>query len=154
MIDPVQDILNVAVAETGWNETTINQLFKEFIQEEKLLEEFAEFIEAKAAAELEGSTPEEELEEEDDPIDDDGQNESHLFFATPNCPTCGESASGIVESVLGTAELVHNKDGGFSYAGETEVDWDTQESLVENEKVSLRCPNNDAWESEVISKGE
>jgi hypothetical protein len=151
--DPVQELLNHAIAETGWNESSINQLFKEFIKEEGLIPEFAEFIEAKVAAETDEAIPEEALEEEEDPIEDDGTNESELYFKTPKCPTCGEYASGVLESVLGIAELRHNKDGGFTYAGETDVDWDTQESYATRKGFySLRCPNRDAWESEVIER--
>jgi hypothetical protein len=47
----------------------------------------------------------------------------------PNCPTCGEPASLISEQLRCSALITVDEDGEMTYAGDTELHWDTQEPV-------------------------
>lgn len=78
-----------------------------------------------------------------------------MKIKTPCCPTCGEPPRGTVETIQGIAELLPltwgqqpADGGGFEYAGETDVVWDTQEPVTdEHERVLLVCSNHHDWYS-------
>ena len=48
--------------------------------------------------------------------------------------------------LYGLALLDGSPSAGFDYAGETEVDWDSQETVrTENGLVTLQCGNDHTW---------
>lgn len=64
-----------------------------------------------------------------------------MKLAIPNCPECGESARGTVDTISACAEFGEINGGETEYIGDTDVWWDEQ-------KTNL----NDAGDSEVICK--
>lgn len=70
-----------------------------------------------------------------------------MRFDKPNCPKCGEPASSVLESLQGDALIFEQDDGSFDYEGETEVKWDSQETLVSRRGlVTLSCGNH-SWKA-------
>jgi hypothetical protein len=75
-----------------------------------------------------------------------------MKLVTPSCPKCGSPAHGTVENILGTAVINIEDDGTFEYAGDTDMHWDTQETIT-NEKghITLTCGQGcPDWVSGVI----
>lgn len=63
-----------------------------------------------------------------------------MKLVTPNCPRCGRPAKGTLENILGIALINIEKDGTFEYSGETDVDWDCQETALDDHgNVMLVC---------------
>lgn len=71
-----------------------------------------------------------------------------MRFKPSKCPECGEPPEGMREKLYGLALLTGSDELGFDYAGETEVDWDSQETVVEGGLVTLQCANAHAWHAE------
>lgn len=67
------------------------------------------------------------------------------------CPLCGELPIGTGEVVNGVALLLPPEDDGqtvrVEYGGETEIDWDSQETIREEEngEIVLVCPSRHDW---------
>ena len=68
-----------------------------------------------------------------------------MKFKISNCPECGEPPKGIVEELQGLAFLLEQDDGSFEYAGQTDMWWDSQESLEFDGKCELMCCNRHLW---------
>src|SRR5262249_17508625 len=67
------------------------------------------------------------------------------------CPTCGERAIGMLETVLGVALLVIGEGGIADYLGETKLDWNSQETVDGGDgAVVLTCQNGHEWPSQKI----
>ena len=63
-----------------------------------------------------------------------------MKFEKPTCPNCNGSAANILEEVLVSAYLDANDDGSYEYSGGTDVHWECQKPLSdENNCVKLRC---------------
>ena len=61
------------------------------------------------------------------------------------CPECGEMARGSLETITGIAEFNAVEDG-VEYSGDTAIDWDSQETIVdEGGNARLVCPNGHDW---------
>ena len=74
-----------------------------------------------------------------------------MIFGTPKCPECEEYAKGTVEVVKGLALLAFGEDGIAEYGGETEVWWNDQKTIIdENGNVTLVCSNNHEWLSSLL----
>jgi hypothetical protein len=62
------------------------------------------------------------------------------------CPECGEPAKILLEEVFVGARLYLSEPGVYEYAGESEVYWDTQEPVKDEEGCHrLECPNFHRW---------
>lgn len=68
------------------------------------------------------------------------------------CSECGELAVGILEKVDGFARLKPDNEGGFDYAGETDMLWDTQDCIVVSGCNILKCANGHTWESHPVNE--
>lgn len=71
-----------------------------------------------------------------------------MKFITSNCPKCGQPAVAILERLYAWASL-YEENGAFDYAGESDVDWDSQEPVETDKQVDLTCDNKDEWSSDV-----
>lgn len=73
----------------------------------------------------------------------------------PRCPECGEPARGTLERLHGCAEFTQPPANGQSveYSGRTEVWWEEQWTLCQNDDVPegpdnlplVVCPNGHDW---------
>lgn len=71
-----------------------------------------------------------------------------MILILPLCPTCGQPAMGIVESVLGVAQLDCAEGADFDYAGRTDMEWDTQKPVLdEDHQATLLCEQKHQWQS-------
>ena len=62
------------------------------------------------------------------------------------CPQCGQEAKGTLETIPGIARLLFDEDGNAEYQGETDVCWDGQETVRdENGRATLVCPDGHDW---------
>lgn len=76
-------------------------------------------------------------------------NALQMRFAAPACPTCGKQAEGTLETVYGVAVLQFDEEGRAEYAGGTEMDWHSQQTVDGPGGVTLECPEGHRWESAV-----
>ena len=73
-----------------------------------------------------------------------------MRFDPCKCPGCGDVATGVLETVSGLALLNVDADGSADYAGETDIDWDDQRTLLDDKgHATLRCPNGHQWQAAV-----
>jgi len=73
-----------------------------------------------------------------------------MRFDPWKCPECGDAAKGTLETVPGLALLIIDPDGAADYAGETEMDWDGQRTILDNEgRATLQCPSGHQWQASV-----
>lgn len=75
-----------------------------------------------------------------------------MKFDPIKCPHCGEVARGSIETVTGVALFTGpDEKGEVEYAGETDIDWNTQETIIDEDAdgdpvgVILSCPNGHEW---------
>jgi len=69
-----------------------------------------------------------------------------MRFETATCPSCGQLAKGLLETIPGIALLLFDECGGAQYAGGTDVCWDGQSTIRdENGRVTLLCPEGHWW---------
>jgi hypothetical protein len=83
-----------------------------------------------------------------------------MIFQPAKCPTCGELPRGTVEKLMGCAELMEpDEDGQMEYSGTTDIWWDEQHTLTDDDgTVCLCCLNGHDWwatcsVTEEIAKG-
>lgn len=69
-----------------------------------------------------------------------------------DCPKCGSDPKGTLDTVLGVA-LIGEHGGQWQYEGETEVNWDSQSSVIEKGRKVLVCSNNHCGEEYPAPKG-
>lgn len=76
-----------------------------------------------------------------------------MKLSIPNCPECGEQAKGTLEQMTGIALLNYFDDGTVEYDGSTDVHWDGQESVIDDETGDpiLICHNGHQWTSKIYS---
>jgi len=73
-----------------------------------------------------------------------------MRFDPPQCPQCGQLAKGTLESIPGLARLLLDEDGSAEYAGSTDVYWDDQETIRDEQgRVTLMCPDGHQWLAEM-----
>lgn len=73
-----------------------------------------------------------------------------MNIAIPKCPTCDQLAEGTIETVTGCARLDINPDGSAEYGGYTDVYWDSQKTVLDNDgKATLVCCNGHEWQSKI-----
>jgi hypothetical protein len=69
-----------------------------------------------------------------------------MRFDPSNCPSCGEQATGLLETIPGIAFLLFDENGDAQYAGETDVCWDNQTTVRDRlGHVMLVCPDEHQW---------
>lgn len=74
---------------------------------------------------------------------------------TPKCPECGEIAHQVEETLMTKASIDENEDGTFDYAGDSEVDWDSQEPARDGSgNVTLFCECGTSWASGMVEEGQ
>ena len=75
-----------------------------------------------------------------------------MRFTRPSCPDCGKLANGTIETVWARACFIEPESISsslvFEYSGETDVWWDTQQTVVNRGRVMLNCENEHNWFSE------
>lgn len=66
---------------------------------------------------------------------------SRVASGVPACPDCGEVCFGTVERIYGVAKLdVDEATGAVDYAGETDIDWNSQEGVNgDSGRLLLSC---------------
>lgn len=71
------------------------------------------------------------------------------------CPECGKEPEGTVDVVHGLALIAPDGEGGYQYAGETKIDWDTQRTVTDSDdpqdapRELLSCGEHE-WFAEVV----
>jgi hypothetical protein len=77
-----------------------------------------------------------------------------MRFDPPQCPQCGQLAKGVLETIPGLARLLF-EDGNAEYAGSTDVYWDGQEAIRDEQgRVRLRCPDGHEWLAEMSREAD
>jgi len=62
------------------------------------------------------------------------------------CPQCGQAAKGTLDTIPGVALLTFDEHGNAEYFGQTDVCWDNQTSVVDDQgRVKLLCPDGHQW---------
>lgn len=81
-----------------------------------------------------------------------------MKFDPIKCPKCREHARGTVDLVYGVATFTSpDENGEVAYAGETEIFWDSQETLTDTNAngdpcgIFLSCPNGHEWTAKEVS---
>jgi len=78
-----------------------------------------------------------------------------MRFDSPQCPQCGQLAKGVLETIPGLARLLFDEDGGAEYAGSTDVCWDGQEAIRDEQgRVRLICPDGHQWLAEMSREAD
>ncbi len=63
-----------------------------------------------------------------------------MRFDPPVCPRCGGEPDEIMETLFAYATLMGgDRERAHRYAGDSELDWDSQVPTVSDGKVELRC---------------
>ena len=69
----------------------------------------------------------------------------------PRCPECGEPARGTLEEVQGVALVMADPQTGKPlYAGETDIDWDSQQTVQREGKPVWVCASGHDWPADAI----
>lgn len=72
-----------------------------------------------------------------------------MKFRPMICPQCHKMAYGTVELIRGVALMTPHKEPGkrttFEYDGETQVDWDSQQTIGLGNEVLLTCLEGHEW---------
>ena len=69
-----------------------------------------------------------------------------MRFEPSNCPSCGQQATGLLETIPGIALLLFDEDEVAHYAGETDVCWDNQTTVRDRlGHVTLVCADGHQW---------
>ena len=69
----------------------------------------------------------------------------------PRCPECGEPARGTVEMVHGVALVYADPATGQPrYAGETDIDWDSQQTVQCDGKPVWICACGHEWGVDIV----
>lgn len=79
-----------------------------------------------------------------------------MKYAIPDCPKCGERASGTLETLTGCAQLEFDEAGDAEYVGGTEIFWDSTISQKdEHGNDMLICRHcGTAWGSPVVTEAD
>ena len=71
--------------------------------------------------------------------------------ALPMCPECGEPARGTLEEVQAVALVYPDAETGKPvYAGETAVDWDSQQTVQREGQPVWVCSCGHEWTADVV----
>lgn len=77
-----------------------------------------------------------------------------MRIKSPHCPVCGKVLRGTVEIVTGVAEVRDIGGGIYEYHGDTDMDWNTIETIKDEEgRILLNCGTHE-WYSEVSNEDE
>lgn len=69
-----------------------------------------------------------------------------MRFDPRKCPTCSQPARGTLDVIPGLALLLFDEEGNAEYLGQTDVNWDGQETIRdEHGRVRLMCPGGHEW---------
>lgn len=67
-------------------------------------------------------------------------------IATPNCPKCGDVLCGTIERVSGINHIVSDGDGNYDFAGDTELWWEENTTVMDEEgRTLVQCGNAHEW---------
>lgn len=71
-----------------------------------------------------------------------------LTFTPAKCPTCGEPPEATLETLIGFARLVVHEDGQAEYEGTTDIVWDSQMTVTDEDgRVTLACFERHEWQA-------
>lgn len=71
-----------------------------------------------------------------------------MRFDPWKCPECDQAAAGTVEVIYGVALLVFTEDGNAEYEGQTDIDWDSQTTVLGVDgRATLECPSGHRWQA-------
>ncbi len=71
-----------------------------------------------------------------------------MYWEQDKCPECGEPPVGTVDTVPTLALLEPEEGGGFTYVGQTDVDWEEQRTQRDEDgRDTLQCENRHVWYS-------
>ncbi len=76
-----------------------------------------------------------------------------LKIKNPNCPTCGQPATSLLETAQLQLRIDHKPDGSADYTGEFVVDLNTAKSTVAEYgggNAELICACGQQWVTEVV----
>ena len=77
-----------------------------------------------------------------------------MRFDPWKCPQCDKPAEGMLEMVLGIAGLMLDTEGSAEYDGGTDVRWDSQTPVRNQEgRVTLECQEGHQWSAEFTPDG-
>jgi hypothetical protein len=78
-----------------------------------------------------------------------------MKFDPMTCPECNGPATGTLEVVQGCAELSEPDENGiFEYAGNTNIFWDEQKTVLDNEgRATLFCDCGAQWQANILDDG-
>lgn len=72
-----------------------------------------------------------------------------MHFLPWKCPICHQAAEGTLETVFGLALIKFDDDDQAEYAGETQIDWNSQITCLNRDgKVMLQCPEGHRWQAD------
>jgi hypothetical protein len=72
-----------------------------------------------------------------------------MQFTPWKCPVCGEPAKGTLEWIYGFALLTFDASGNATYAGDAEIDWNSQATREDkSDRQILECPADHRWPAE------
>jgi hypothetical protein len=73
-----------------------------------------------------------------------------MRFEKPRCPKCGALAKGTLETIPGVALLRCDAQGqNAEHTGQTDMDWDNQETVRHDGVVTLVCGCGQEWQTDV-----
>jgi hypothetical protein len=74
-----------------------------------------------------------------------------MHFKPLRCPRCNKLPRGTLETVTGIAELVISDGGGADYSGQTDIDWNGQETVRDDQgMVTLIGECDHQWQAEMV----
>ena len=76
-----------------------------------------------------------------------------MKYTVSKCPTCGGLPVAERNTVPVFAGLVENDDGGFDYSGNSKVDWNAQQTWLDEDGFAVvGCAEHHSWETDVESE--
>jgi hypothetical protein len=75
-----------------------------------------------------------------------------MRLAPATCPVCRRPAKGTLEIIPGLALLLIGEEGLADYSGQTEIDWNGQKTVEDEQgRVVLICPVGHEWSAKMTS---
>lgn len=76
-----------------------------------------------------------------------------MRFQRMTCPECGDGPTGTLEQLQAVAYFSEaESDGSVEHGGDTEISWDSQETVRRRGSTVLVCENGHEWSSKEVSE--